>query len=386
MPSKYQHSNVVLLALYRGSRFRLSSRSPANSFVSVENTVTVVRQFRLLPCTAAYNSLNSEFAGQLLRVDDGEGIFLDVGLLSEVINPILDHKLPGRGFRPGPLNEWRNTLVTTGVLSPAFARHLWGNTFLGHAPQSSSSQFESALFEVLIKLGVAFPLGRVPLPEAVHGSQTAPAYYNSGIHTQRDMLVWRWLPETLGDHGEATFKAIVEQLGDGAQEVTLKWEFDSAGAPHGLMERLIALCHVIGEAEMALCWRSGAVFQGPPVAEGTHPPYVVELRYCDTDRVLSVTMFGTLRSGRVWAVLRFVASLMVNISKDWPGALWAGWVKCSDHPLRRLYLATPTEVCAHCRFVWVYLPPFAIFGDLYSLFAGLFVIDSNSRMDTKGPL
>lgn len=155
--------------------------------------------------------------------------------------------------------------------------------------------------------------------------------------------MWRWLPETLGDHGEATFKAIVEQLGDGAQEVTLKWEFDSAGAPHGLMERLIALCHVIGEAEMALCWRSGAVFQGPPVAEGTHPPYVVELRYCDTDRVLSVTMFGTLRSGRVWAVLRFVASLMVNISKDWPGALWAGWVKCSDHPLRRLYLATPTE-------------------------------------------
>lgn len=272
-----------------------------------------------------------------------------MGLLSEVLNPILDHKLPGRGFRPGPLNEWRNTLVSTGVLSPAFARHLWGNTFLRHAPQSSTSQFESALFEVLIKLGVAFPLGGVPLPEAVHGSQSAPAD-SSGIHTQRDMLVWRWLPETLGDHGEATLKALVEQLGDGAQEVTLKWEFDSAGAPRGLMERLIALCHVVGEAEMALCWRSGAVFQSPPVTDGTHPPYVVELRYGDTERVLSVTMFGTLRSGRVWAVLRFVASLMVNLSKDWPGALWAGWVKCSDHPLRRLYLATPTEVCAHRRF------------------------------------
>ena len=285
--------------------------------------------------------MTRDFAGQLLRVDSGNGIFLDVGLLSEALNPIVDHTLPIRIFGETPLNVSKHTLVTTGVLSPAFALHLWRDISPRHAPERFSSHFESALFDVLIKLGVAFPFGRVPLPGAAHGSPPVPPY--NGIDTQRCMLVWRWLPETLSDHGKATFRALVEQLGD-HEEVTLKWEFDRAGAPHGLMGRLTALCHVLGEAEEAMCWRFGAVFSSARVAGATRPPYVVELRYNNAERVLSVTIFGTLRSHRVWTVLRYVASLMVNISKDWPGALWAGWVKCAEHPLQRLYLATATEV------------------------------------------
>ncbi|CAM9187339.1 unnamed protein product, partial [Laminaria digitata] len=96
-------------------------------------------------------------------------IFLDVGLLSEVLNPIVDHKLPGRIFKTHVLNASKNRLLTTGVLTPDFARHLWGNVSLKHAPQSSSTrttaEFESALFDVIIKLGLAFPLGPVQLPD-----------------------------------------------------------------------------------------------------------------------------------------------------------------------------------------------------------------------------
>lgn len=286
--------------------------------------------------------VTSEFAGQLLRVDGGDGIFLDVGLLSEALRPIVDHKLPGRIFEVTPFNESKNTLVTTGVLSPAFARHLWDSISLRHAAQSSTSQFERVLFDVLIKLGLAFPLGRVPLPTIVHGSPWLPPY-ESSIIIQPNMLVWRWLPDDLCDHREAKFKRLLVELGD-HDEVTLRWTFDSAGAPRGLIERLIARCHVVGEAEEALCWRSGAVFCSARVAAGIHLPYVVELVYDSTERALSVTIFGTLQSCRVWRVLRFVASVMVNISKDWTGALWAGCIECAEHPLRPLYLATPTEV------------------------------------------
>ena len=323
--------------------------------------------------------LLSEFAGQLLRVDGGAGIFLDVGLLSEVLNPIVDHKLPNRIFTTHALNASKNRLLTTGVLCPSFARHLWRNLSLAHAPQPSTDQLETAFFDVLIKLGLAFPLGRVPLPEESHDRSASVGSHNGGSRDnlglalplrqgplpandhsnasvtsanycsqrhveQRDMLVWRWLPEHLGQYGETAFNALLDKLKDGGREVVLNWEFDSAGAPHGLMERLIALCHVVGEAEEALCWRSGAVFRSPRVAGYADPLYVVEIRYSNTERVLSVKMFGTLQSERVWAALRFVASLMVDISHDWPGALWAGWVKCATHPLKRLQLETPTEV------------------------------------------
>lgn len=45
----------------------------------------------------------------------------------------------------------------------------------------------------------------------------------------------------------------------GPEQVVLKWRFDWAGPPRGLVERLIASCHEIGKVEQGLCWRYGAV-------------------------------------------------------------------------------------------------------------------------------
>ena len=338
---------------------------------------------------------SSEFAGQVLRVDGGEGIFLDVELLSRVLNPIMDHKLRLRKFPATREIEWRDDLLNTGVLRWTLARYLWREFFFNHATQSSEGQLEEALFDVLVKLGVGLPLGRATTvppnggSSALITSHQAAASANDSMrggaptshegYGLRDMLVLRWLPLSLTEEVQEHLENLLEQKRqDGAREVTLKWEFDSAGAPHGLVGRVMALCHVVGEAETGLCWRSGAVFKSPRVTGGAvkspqagrgvveslrvvggdvkNPrvggrvggvvdrPYVVAILYDDTKRVLSVRMFGHLESERVWVALRFIASVMVNIAVEWPGVLWEGWLECAKHVRDRVHLTTPSEV------------------------------------------
>lgn len=356
---------------------------------------------------------SSEFAGQVLRVDGGEGIFLDVELLSQVLNPIMDHKLRLRKFPATREIKWRNDLLNTGVLRWKFARFLWREIFFSHAAQSSEGQLEEALFDVLVKLGVGLPLGRATtVPpngssalSASRQATTVPA--NGGMRSalpassegngMRDMLVWRWLPLSLTEELREHLEDLLEKKRQsGAREVTLKWEFDSAGAPHGLVGRVMALCHVVGEAETGLCWRSGAVFKSPRVTEwavksprvaggvvksargtggavgsprvaggvaksarvtgeavdsprvagGADRPYIVAIHYDDTKRVFSVRMFGHLESERMWVALRFIASVMVNIAVEWPGVLWEGWLECAEHVRDRVHLTTPSEVCS----------------------------------------
>lgn len=295
----------------------------------------------------------SEYAGQVLRVDGGEGVFLDVVLLSKVLNPILDHTLRGRVLGNSQLNMAKDELLNKGVLRCNLARHLWRDVLSGHAERSSSvGLLEAALFEVLIKLGVVLPLSssRAVLPATGGGGRvsTTPSLEGEGL---RDMLVRRWLPPRLDERLQKYLDSLLEDtVQRGAQEVILGYEFDPAGPPQGLVGRLIASCHVIGEAEMKLCWQSGAVFKGPPAAAAAAARdrvdrlYVVEVRYNSTSRVLSIRMFGTLESEWVWAALRFMASVMVNISNEWPGVLWAGWLQCPAHVHYRVHLATPTEV------------------------------------------
>lgn len=253
----------------------------------------------------------------------------------------MDHKLRLRKLSTTREIQWRDDLLNTGVLRWAFARDLWKDIFYKHSSQSSEGQLEEALFGVLIKLGVALPLGRTA--ELASGGGALPtSRERNGLG---DMLVWRWLPLHLtGELQEYLEKLLEKKQQDGAREVTLNWEFDRAGAPHGLVGRLMALCHVVGEAEAGLCWRCGAVFKSARVAGGTDRPYAVAIYYDGTKRVLSVRMFGHLESERMWVALRFIASVMVNISAEWPGVLWEGWLECADHVRDRLHLTTPSEV------------------------------------------
>lgn len=269
----------------------------------------------------------SEFSGQIVRVDSGQGIFLDVKLLSKVLNPILDHKLRTRMFDRSNFTIWRDQLINTGVLCGMFARNLWGDS-LSEWPTSFVDKLENSFLDVLVKLGVAIPLGREDLP-----GDSLP-----------DMLVPRWLPAQLSQQGHQTLTSLLSKNLDGdGREVVLSWRFDRAGAPRGLVGRVIASCHMIGEVERSLCWATGAVFSSPPVAVGVTRLYIVVIQYID--QVLSVKVVGPLNNDRVWAALRFVASLMVNISTDWPGALWQGSIECAEHVGSMVFLSTPREVC-----------------------------------------
>ena len=276
---------------------------------------------------------SSEFSGQIVRVDGGLGIFMDVNLLSKVLNPILDHRLKAQMFQRSDIAFWRDQLVLTGVLCGPFARELWRDSLIDW-PTSKVDKLEHSLSEVLVKLGVAIPIRREGLPEG----------------TLPDMLMPRWLPRDLCRRGHEILMTLVSRHMEGdAGEVILSWRFDRAGAPRGLVGRVIASCHLIGEAERSLCWETGAVFSSSPVAAGMARLYIVVIEY--VDEVLSVKVVGPLKNDRVWAALRFVASLMVNISRDWPGVLWQGSIHCAEHVGNMVYLSTPREVRVEPIFV-----------------------------------
>lgn len=295
---------------------------------------------------------HSDFAGHILRVDSGHGIFLDVVWLSGVLKPVMDHKLRRRIFE-GELSVMRDDLVDRGILRWQFAKYLW-RSLLDHATMPCEDQVMVALFRVLVSLGVALPLGRAKFSITEEVSSAS----KDGDQHPQDMLVIMRLPERCTAEQEEQLSSLVTKGRRGAQEVTLRWRFDAAGSAYGLLERLIASCHLIGELEQGLCWRQGAVFKSHAMANADGSGrrkirlYTVVVRYdsvytdgcSDPDRVLTVRMIGPLENDRVWTALRHIASSMVMISKDWPGVLWEGWPECPEHPTIRMYLATSVKV------------------------------------------
>ncbi|CAM9199811.1 unnamed protein product [Ectocarpus sp. 8 AP-2014] len=161
------------------------------------------------------------------------------------------------------------------------------------------------------------------------------------------MLVIMRLSETCNEHQRTLFDALARKMSRD-RVVTLKWEFDKAGPPYGLIERVIASCHVLGEVETGACWRYGAVFKSHDMrsVEGNVRLYTIALNmtsYNESERVFTAKVFGPLDNKRVWVAIRYVASAMINLSKEWPGVLWTGWLDCEKHPLQHLYLASSDE-------------------------------------------
>ena len=280
----------------------------------------------------------SEFAGQILLIEDGKGIFLDVVWLSKLVTPILSHKLKDKHFPSTALGTMRDDLVQDKILRWAFARHLW-TEILSHPSLQLDEGVAHALYSVLIQLGVILPLGTTIRAtnewgtlqgwQSMHGASTHPP----------DMLVLMRLgeipnEEQLGSHTTAP-------VGD-ASEAILKWEFDSAGAPYGLVERIIASCHKIGVTERGLCWRYGAIFRGGQMSH----LITTAIRYDTTAHLLMVRVIGRLDNLRVWASLRYVASAVVILSKEWPGAILRGSPVCPEHRSESsvIYLEIPDKV------------------------------------------
>lgn len=63
----------------------------------------------------------------------------------------------------------------------------------------------------------------------------------------------------------------------------------------------------------------------------------------DQRRVLSLRMFGPLADKRVWAALRWGASAMIGVSREWRGVLWEGWPECVEGH-KKVYLSSPDKV------------------------------------------
>ena len=221
-------------------------------------------------------SVTSEFAGQVLRVSSGGGIFLDVVWLTTILRPILSHKLADKIFKHPHLSKLRDELVHDGVLRLKLAEHLWrcemrqGRVELCDEPSGElSDEVVDALCGVIFKLGVALPLDpERAVPGDCSSSGDGASSTVCGAAGRHDMLVIMRLPETCTPQQQRELDTLLAgaRQRQGTREVVLKWMFDKAGSPTGLVERLIASCYVVGKIDRGLCWRHGAAFKSHAMA------------------------------------------------------------------------------------------------------------------------
>lgn len=206
----------------------------------------------------------------------------------------------------------------------------------------------AALLGVLVRLDVAIPLARTPL--LIDTGFATPAARGDSSDPP-DMLVIMRLNETSDSvqDGLDAWVSVMKHNNEG-QELILKWRFSAAGPPPGLVESVVALCHVVGIIKTGLCWRYGAVFESHAMAIGSgfDRLFTFFIRY-DQEfgaerRMLTVRMFGSVEDDGVLAALRWVASAVVNVSTEWPGLLWEGWPECAEHPMERTYFNPQAQV------------------------------------------
>lgn len=251
------------------------------------NYVFLLESLACLPTTLNTNlpiiyplAATSEFAGQIIRVSSGGGIFLDVVWLTTILRPILSHKLADEIFPQH--SKMRDELVHNGVLRLKFAEHLWRHE-LPQGRGRLSDEVVDALCGVIYKLGIALPLDPrsvVPGDCSSYSGRGTSRNSGRGIAGRHDMLVIMRLSETCTPTQQKKLEELLAdaQKRQGIREVVLKWRFDIAGPPVGLVERLIASCYVVGKVEQGLCWRHGAVFKSYVMAaacDGERGPVLI---------------------------------------------------------------------------------------------------------------
>ena len=244
----------------------------------------------------------------------------------------MNHKLECKDFQSTRLNIRRDELVRDGILTRDLALHLWG-PILEHATREKEKVVVDALFRTLLNLGVVLPLDKT-----------------DSSSNDRLLVIMRLSDDC---STQINNKLTGTKALEGCEEVTLKWRF-SMGPPYGLVERLIASCYVIGKVEREMCWRYGALFKSHEMTTRCKKKvrlYRFVIRYDinvgdrnHIDKVLTMRMIGPLASERVWVALRYVASAMITLSREWPGVKWEGWPVCLEHPSDRMYLALPDQV------------------------------------------
>lgn len=307
-----------------------------------------------------------EFGGSLLR--HKEVVFLDVEDLALRLAPVLNHKTCERDEHDGcPMfggkrleKQWQKEasrhLIDTGTLYRCFAGFLW---------ETPGQPFPGATFDVLVKLGILLPLGTKRFwwgekaetertGNHICGRTDAPRVDTA---CGRGFLVLMRLPsepQAAVSRRLTEFERLRTQWG-----LVAKWEFHKGAAPHGLVERIIASCHLIGDLVGGTCWRKGACFVGNDAGKkASGGSYALMVGFCEetgsenipTAGTLTVKTFGARDGRAVWGAMRFAISTVWRLFDEFPGLSWDGWLECpADEEVASHTLPGPGD---QVRLVW----------------------------------
>lgn len=295
-----------------------------------------------------------EFGGSLLG---HEGVvFLDVEAFALLLAPVLSHKTYEKDEEGRPMfggkridADWTieasRHLFDRGILHGCFARFLWEKPEEDpdRLPQASMDVLVKATFKVLVKLGIVLPLENAYFRGTTEAN--AIGHHNCGrtdvserTACGRGFLVLMRLPNEVppdvARHLEG-FEGLRKQWG-----LVAKWKFHHGITPHGLVERIIASCHVIGDVVGGTCWRGGACFVGNN--DGTRAgngSYALMVDFQEkagsgdtpADRTLTIRTYGARDGKSVWGAMRFAISTVWRLFDHFPGLSWESWFECPEH-------------------------------------------------------
>lgn len=275
-------------------------------------------------------------------------MFLDVEEFALSLAPILNHKdretdADGLDMFGGCKLEYswqldaRKRLFEKGILHPCFARYLWSKDNGVAVPEMA--------FEILVRLGILLPMPDKHQWGASfdHKAQCAFDWGDGSGDCGQNYLVVMRLPKKLPPEMKTRLQyaaAIQKDWG-----VVAKWKFGRGSAPHGLVERLVASCHVVGDVIAETCWRGGACFvshRGSQEAAGGRS-FALSIDFCEalsgqsTAGTLTVRAFGNRTGCAVWGALRFVISRIWRLFEEFPGLGWEAWVENPDREGQKLF-------------------------------------------------
>ncbi|CAN0212307.1 unnamed protein product [Ectocarpus sp. 6 AP-2014] len=280
-----------------------------------------------------------ESGGSLLR--HPEGVFLDVEEFALSLAPILNHKehetdaygfdmLGGRKVEHAWQLNARRRLFDKGILHSCFARCLWDKDDGMDVPELA--------FQIMVKLGILLPLPKHHLQwmSSDYTTECPAEWRNRYGSCGGDYLVLMRLPKILPPRAKTCLQELATMQNDWG--VAARWEFDCGSAPYGLVERLVASCHVIGDVIPETCWRGGACFVAnngsKEAASGSAFALSIEFFETPSGRrtagTLTVRVFGNRKGCAVWGALRFVITRIWRLFEEFPGLGWEAWVENPD--------------------------------------------------------
>lgn len=131
----------------------------------------------------------------------------------------------------------------------------------------------------------------------------------------------------------------VDTSASGNNSLKAVFEFDHAGAPHGIPERVMALSHKIGTFSTAARRRLGGLFllHKHDVSDASS---MMILEYDKKSKIVGIEALG--QSSVHIQAMQLVISALFHVARDFPGASWAGWMECGmGHDGEKMYhLAT----------------------------------------------